>query len=553
MSETSANSESKILSFDIITQDTRRLWARVVLEISSKSPQLVLPTRNPNSTTTNDVIITRKLPPLSENKQTMGWHGASQISVHAQSMEFEMALDTSQLRTNYANPAGYGEEHIWTTSIGAYLGEGMDYRGLSRVCIDTGSQRLMVINTPQPFTWDPIAGKFLEERTGSIHRAIDTTKMASTPLSTTDTPLSTTDSSGAPVVKKLASYVGGASLYGNEYEGDLCILGASNERTGIAPLHKVEKVKFGGVIGATSDMMGSAMDGVLGLQPSFDNQGADFIHKLAEAYGLKDDVFLDVFMERNRGFDDTSRFLVGAYSPALLAQGLRFIKLRSIGDRAFWSVKLHGLGVGDKKVTYPDGDPAVALADSGAVFSYFNSDLVDGFYTMVEGAQLNNGIWTFPYPKTPRKFPRISVHFDCGTSEYVEHGLTLRQFVWEKGEIPAGRLVHGIFQKPNAKDDTVAELFSEKFPLQIIGQEDDNTDMEAEQKHYFSASREYHWPSYVRTVIGIYDLFTRPWKKERKKTRNRAPSGLSESLALTGKKPGSLALKNSVHKSEMSH
>ncbi|KAJ7922079.1 hypothetical protein B0H13DRAFT_1866146 [Mycena leptocephala] len=139
MSETPANSESKILSFDIVHSpragdqkpahlvvsslllidhsDTRRLWARVVLEISSKSPQIVLPTRNPNSTTTNDVIITRKLPPLSENKETMGWHGASQISVHAQSMEFEMVLDASQLHTNHDNPAGYGEEHIWTTSI----------------------------------------------------------------------------------------------------------------------------------------------------------------------------------------------------------------------------------------------------------------------------------------------------------------------------------------------------------------------------------------------------------------------------------------------------
>ncbi|KAJ7208538.1 hypothetical protein GGX14DRAFT_633305 [Mycena pura] len=313
MSEPAANFKSKILFFDIvhspkagdqkpahlvIAQDGRRLWARgrVVLEISSESPQIVLPTRNSNSTTTN-VIITRQHP-LSENKETMSWHRASQISVHAQSMESEMALDASQLRTNYANSAGYGEKHIWTTSLGAYLGEGMDYRGLSRVCIDTGSQRLMVFNTPQPYTWDPTADKFLEERKCPVHRAIDTTNMASTPLSATDTPLSTTDSSGTPVVKKQASYAGGAYLYGNEYEGDLCILGASNERTGIAPLHKVEKVKFGGIIGATADMVGSAMDGVLGLQPTFDNQGTDFIHKLAEAYGLKDNMVFSNFRER---------------------------------------------------------------------------------------------------------------------------------------------------------------------------------------------------------------------------------------------------------------
>jgi hypothetical protein len=151
-------------------------------------------------------------------------------------------------------------------------------------------------------------------------------------------------------------------------------------------------------------------------------------------------------------------------------------------------LKLHAIGVGKDLITYEAKAEPRALADSGAssgflgpgelklfvsgsVFSYLATSVVDRFYRLIPGAeQTEDGIWTFPYPDNPNGFPKISVYFVFRAEEPAQHELSLAQFVWEKGTISAGQRVHGVFQKHNAKDRTVAELSSEKFSLQILGQ-----------------------------------------------------------------------------------
>jgi hypothetical protein len=51
-------------------------------------------------------------------------------------------------------------------------------------------------------------------------------------------------------------------------------------------MHEVRDVQVGGVSGATWDMVGSEMDGILGLEPNFKNLKADFVKQVALANRL---------------------------------------------------------------------------------------------------------------------------------------------------------------------------------------------------------------------------------------------------------------------------
>ncbi|KAJ6625208.1 hypothetical protein B0H10DRAFT_659166 [Mycena sp. CBHHK59/15] len=157
----------------------------------------------------------------------------------------------------------------------------------------------------------------------------------------------------------------------------------------------------------------------------------------------------------------------------MLPESLIFIPLVSKRESRYWSVRLVALGFGENMAKFDEDILEGTLIDSGSIFSYFNEDVLAAFYGFIPGAMNDNGVWTFPYPAHPRKIPRIFISFKCGLGDdddrVVHHVLSLRQFVYEKGNIPPGDRVHGIFQSPGAHDSTVA-LLPKDFSMEIIGQ-----------------------------------------------------------------------------------
>ncbi|KAJ7442807.1 hypothetical protein B0H11DRAFT_1932177 [Mycena galericulata] len=216
-----------------------------------------------------------KLPPLAKKMASMSLQQtAPQILV--QTNFVETLLNVPNLDTNFVNPEGYGELHYASTYLGF-----TNCRVGAQACLPLLPINV-AFNTQRPFTWDPVSDKILEGYHGYLggeHWAFSTESTNFTQLSQTQR-----NESGVEVVQSIGKYVGGTTLYGHKYLGNLCVQGAA-QKTGRYELHKIQGIKFDGIRGATLDMVASAMDGIVGLEPNLQDPQADFIRQVAQAQG----------------------------------------------------------------------------------------------------------------------------------------------------------------------------------------------------------------------------------------------------------------------------
>ncbi|KAJ7195297.1 aspartic peptidase domain-containing protein [Mycena haematopus] len=413
----------------------------------------------------NTVRVTAESQPPSKHmgnmsRSNISVKSAPQILAHA---AVDVALDAPNLETGFVNPDGYAEHHIWVLRIGA----GTDNRRFGALRIDTGSKTLMAFTLSKPRTVvvDSIDPKKINViqgyhgYNGGPHQAISADSPAFTRSENATTEPNT--------LQQIARYAGGTVLCGHLYKGDLSVEGPSG-RNGIPAIHTLHGMQFGGIHAATLDFVGSKLDGIVGLEPDFDRPASDFVQQVATTdpgrVELTGDVFMDLYMNREL---KRSRFQVGGYSGDLLSEAdIRFIPLVD-GRRRYWTINMCGFKYGDRTVLFPQPEPIIT--DSGSVFSYFSlplSPVLDEFYALLPNAVKNEDIWTFTFESRPE---RIYLLFDLGDGEQAVHSLSMRQFIWEKGDIQPGQRVHGGFQPLGGSDGTVAKL-RPSFRTNILGQ-----------------------------------------------------------------------------------